>query len=86
MIRIDNTTGGGGLSRVPEGMHANPGRTRHTDPRGYPAPPGIQPGENRELVAYVENQTDEARFIGTGENFVYSGFRLRPRLAIFESL
>ena len=49
-------------------------------------PPGIQPGENRELVAYVENQTDEARFTGTGENFVYSGFRLRPRLAIFESL
>ena len=44
---------------------------------------GIRPSEDWELVAYVENLTDEAYFTGTGENFGYSGFRLRPHPRIW---
>lgn len=44
---------------------------------------GIQPSGDWELVAYVENLTDEAYFTGTGENFGYSGFRLRPHPRIW---
>ena len=44
---------------------------------------GIQPRDDWELVAYVENLTDEAYFTGTGENFGYSGFRLRPHPRIW---
>ena len=44
---------------------------------------GIRPSELWEVVAYVENLTDEAYFTGTGENFGYSGFRLRPHPRIW---
>ncbi len=44
---------------------------------------GIRPDELWEVVAYVENLTDEAYFTGTGENFGYSGFRLRPHPRIW---
>ncbi len=36
-----------------------------------------------EVVAYVENLTDEEYFTGTGENFGFSGFRLRPHPRIW---
>ena len=39
---------------------------------------GVHLNECWEVVAYVENLTDEEYYTGTGENFGFSGFRLRP--------
>lgn len=44
---------------------------------------GVHLNECWEVVAYVENLTDEAYFTGTGENFGFSGFRLRPHPRIW---
>ena len=44
---------------------------------------GIQPDDDWELVACVENLTGEAYFTGAGKNFGYSGFRLRPHPRIW---
>ena len=47
---------------------------------GHRQPAGRRASETSagEVVAYVENLTDEAYYTGTGENFGLSGFRLRP--------
>jgi len=44
---------------------------------------GLHLSESWELLGYVENVTDEAYFTGTGENFGFSGFRLRPHPRIW---
>ncbi len=44
---------------------------------------GVHVNECWEVVAYVENVTDEKYFTGTGENFGFSGFRLRPHPRIW---
>ena len=44
---------------------------------------GVHLNECWEVVAYIENLTDEEYFTGTGENFGFSGFRLRPHPRIW---
>ena len=44
---------------------------------------GVHLSKCWEVVAYVENLTDEKYYTGTGENFGFSGFRLRPHPRIW---
>ena len=69
------------IARVPNRSDGFPFRTPETDIVNLRA--GVHLNECWEVVAYVENLTDEAYFTGTGENFGFSGFRLRPHPRIW---
>ena len=69
------------IAQVPNRSDGFPFRTPETDIVNLRA--GVHLNECWEVVAYVENLTDEAYFTGTGENFGLSGFRLRPHPRIW---
>ena len=69
------------ISQVPSRTDAFPFRTPEADIFNLRA--GVHLNECWELVAYVENLTDEEYYTGTGENFGFSGFRLRPHPRIW---
>ena len=64
------------IAQVPSRTDGFPFRTPEVDVFNLRA--GLHINECWEVVAYVENLTDEKYFTGTGENFGFSGFRLRP--------
>ena len=64
------------IAQVPSRSDGFPFRTPEADIVNLRV--GVNLDECWEVVAYVENLTDEAYFTGTGENFGLSGFRLRP--------
>ena len=68
-------------AQVPSRTDAFPFRTPEADIFNLRA--GVHLNACWEVVAYIENLTDEAYFTGTGENFGYSGFRLRPHPRIW---
>ena len=68
-------------AQVPSRTDGFPFRTPEVDIFNLRA--GLHVNECWEVVAYVENLTDEKYFTGTGENFGLSGFRLRPHPRIF---
>ena len=65
-----------GYAQVPSRADGFPFRTPEANIVNLRA--GVHLNECWEVVAYVENLTDEEYFTGTGENFGLSGFRLRP--------
>ena len=67
--------------QVPSRADGFPFRTPEVDIFNLRA--GVHLNECWEVVAYVENLTDEEYFTGTGENFGFSGFRLRPHPRIW---
>lgn len=69
------------IAQVPSRSDGHPFRTPEADIVNLRA--GVHLSECWEVVAYVENLTDEAYFTGTGENFGLSGFRLRPHPRIW---
>ena len=69
------------VGQVPSRADGFPFRTPEVDIFNLRA--GVHLNECWEVVAYVENLTDEAYFTGTGENFGFSGFRLRPHPRIW---
>ena len=69
------------IGQIPSRSDGFPFRTPEVDIINLRA--GVHLNECWELVAYVENLTDEAYFTGTGENFGFSGFRLRPHPRIW---
>ena len=69
------------IAQVPSRSDGFPFRTPEADIVNLRA--GVHLSECWEVVAYVENLTDEAYFTGTGENFGFSGFRLRPHPRIW---
>ena len=69
------------ISQVPSRSDGFPFRTPEVDIFNLRA--GVHLSECWEVVAYVENLTDEEYFTGTGENFGFSGFRLRPHPRIW---
>ena len=69
------------VGQVPSRTDGFPFRTPEVDIFNLRA--GVHLNECWEVVAYVENLTDEAYFTGTGENFGFSGFRLRPHPRIW---
>jgi len=69
------------IAQVPSRSDGFPFRTPEVDIFNLRA--GVHLNECWEVVAYVENLTDEAYFTGTGENFGFSGFRLRPHPRIW---
>ncbi len=64
------------IAQVPSRSDGFPFRTPEADIFNLRA--GVHLNECWEVVAYVENLTDEEYYTGTGENFGFSGFRLRP--------
>ena len=68
-------------AQVPSRTDGFPFRTPQVDIFNLRA--GVHLNECWEVVAYVENVTDETYFTGTGENFGFSGFRLRPHPRIW---
>ena len=68
-------------AQVPSRTDGFPFRTPEVDIFNLRA--GVHLNECWEVVAYVENLTDEEYFTGTGENFGFSGFRLRPHPRIW---
>ncbi len=68
-------------AQVPSRTDGFPFRTPEADIFNLRA--GVHLNECWEVVAYVENLTDEAYYTGTGENFGFSGFRLRPHPRIW---
>ncbi|MDE0128265.1 MAG: TonB-dependent receptor [Gammaproteobacteria bacterium] len=69
------------IAQVPSRTDGFPFRTPEVDIFNLRA--GVHLNECWEVVAYVENLTDEEYFTGTGENFGFSGFRLRPHPRIW---
>ena len=69
------------IAQVPNRSDGFPFRTPEADIVNLRA--GVHLSECWEVVAYVENLTDEAYYTGTGENFGLSGFRLRPHPRIW---
>ena len=69
------------IAQVPSRTDGFPFRTPEVDIFNLRV--GVHVNECWEVVAYVENLTDEEYFTGTGENFGLSGFRLRPHPRIF---
>ena len=69
------------IAQVPSRADGFPFRTPEVDIFNLRA--GVHLNECWEVVAYVENLTDEEYFTGTGENFGFSGFRLRPHPRIW---
>ena len=69
------------IAQVPSRTDGFPFRTPEVDILNLRA--GVHVNECWEVVAYVENLTDEEYFTGTGENFGFSGFRLRPHPRIW---
>ena len=69
------------IAQVPSRLDGFPFRTPEADIVNLRV--GVNLDECWEVVAYVENLTDEAYFTGTGENFGFSGFRLRPHPRIW---
>ena len=69
------------IAQVPSRADGFPFRTPEADIVNLRV--GVNLDECWEVVAYVENLTDEAYFTGTGENFGFSGFRLRPHPRIW---
>ncbi|MCY4477163.1 MAG: TonB-dependent receptor [Gammaproteobacteria bacterium] len=69
------------IAQVPSRSDGFPFRTPEVDIFNLRA--GVHLNECWEVVAYVENLTDEEYFTGTGENFGFSGFRLRPHPRIW---
>lgn len=67
--------------QVPSRTDGFPFRTPEVDLFNLRA--GLHINECWEVVAYVENLTDEEYYTGTGENFGFSGFRLRPHPRIW---
>ena len=68
-------------AQVPSRTDGFPFRTPEADIFNLRA--GVHLNECWEVVAYIENLTDEEYFTGTGENFGFSGFRLRPHPRIW---
>ena len=68
-------------AQVPSRTDGFPFRTPEADIFNLRA--GVHLNACWEVVAYIENLTDEAYFTGTGENFGFSGFRLRPHPRIW---
>ena len=68
-------------AQVPSRTDGFPFRTPEVDIFNLRA--GVHLNECWEVVAYIENLTDEKYFTGTGENFGFSGFRLRPHPRIW---
>lgn len=64
------------IAQVPSRSDGFPFRTPEADIFNLRA--GVHLNECWEVVAYIENLTDEEYYTGTGENFGFSGFRLRP--------
>ena len=64
------------IAQVPSRTDGFPFRTPEANIVNLRA--GVHLNECWEVVAYVENLADEEYFTGTGENFGFSGFRLRP--------
>ena len=69
------------LAQVPSRTDGFPFRTPEVDVFNLRA--GVHVNECWEVVAYIENLTDEEYYTGTGENFGFSGFRLRPHPRIW---
>ena len=69
------------IAQVPSRTDGFPFRTPEVDIFNLRA--GVHLNECWEVVAYIENLTDEKYFTGTGENFGFSGFRLRPHPRIW---
>ena len=68
-------------AQVPSRTDGFPFRTPEADIFNLRA--GVHLNACWEVVAYVENLTDEKYYTGTGENFGFSGFRLRPHPRIW---
>ena len=68
-------------AQVPSRTDGFPFRTPEADIFNLRA--GVHINECWEIVAYIENLTDEKYYTGTGENFGFSGFRLRPHPRIW---
>ncbi len=68
-------------AQVPSRTDGFPFRTPEADIFNLRA--GVHLNECWEVVAYIENLTDEDYYTGTGENFGFSGFRLRPHPRIW---
>ena len=75
-IYSDPLTQMNAIAQVPSRADGFPFRTPEANIVNLRA--GVHLNECWEVVAYVENLTDEEYFTGTGENFGFSGFRLRP--------
>ena len=69
------------IAQVPSRTDGFPFRTPEADIFNLRA--GVHLNACWEVVAYVENLTDEKYYTGTGENFGFSGFRLRPHPRIW---
>ena len=69
------------ISQVPSRTDGFPFRTPEVDIFNLRA--GVHLNACWEVVAYIENLTDEKYYTGTGENFGFSGFRLRPHPRIW---
>ena len=76
IIYSDPLTQMNAIAQVPSRTDGFPFRTPEANIVNLRA--GVHLNECWEVVAYVENLTDEEYFTGTGENFGFSGFRLRP--------
>ncbi|WP_446831488.1 TonB-dependent receptor [Candidatus Foliamicus sp.] len=81
LIYSDPLTQQDWIAQVPSRTDGFPFRTPEVDIFNLRA--GLRLTDSWEVVAYVENLTDEAYFTGTGENFGFSGFRLRPHPRIW---
>ena len=69
------------IAQVPSRTDAFPFRTPEADIFNLRA--GVHLNACWEVVAYIENLTNEKYYTGTGENFGFSGFRLRPHPRIW---
>ena len=69
------------IAQVPSRTDAFPFRTPEADIFNLRA--GVHLNACWEVVAYIENVTNEKYYTGTGENFGFSGFRLRPHPRIW---
>ncbi len=69
------------IAEVPSRVGGHPFRTPEANIFNLRA--GVHLTECWEVVGYIENLTDEVYFTGTGENFGFSGFRLRPNPRIW---
>ena len=69
------------IAQVPSRTDGFPFRTPEADIFNLRA--GVHLNACWEVVAYVENLTNEKYYTGTGENFGFSGFRLRPHPRIW---
>ncbi len=80
-VYADPLTQMSAIAQVPNRSDGFPFRTPEADIVNLRA--GVHLSECWEVVAYVENLTDEEYYTGTGENFGLSGFRLRPHPRIW---